>query len=64
VGYGDIGSHNKSNQIDYRTQGDLVSMLAPTQTGGTLTTIKNVHLFPNALNAHNTENLNEYLGYN
>jgi len=64
VGYGDIGQHNKSNQIDYRTQGDLVSMLAPTQTGGTLTTIKNVHLFSNALNAHNTENLNKYLGYN
>ena len=62
VGLGDIGQKNKNNQIDYRTSGDLVSLLAPTQKGK-LINIKNTSLMPNALNAHELNNIDKYLGY-
>ena len=57
VGLGDLYTKkNSERQHDVRTKGDLVSLLGKTQNHN-VEEIENKHLFPNALNAHNTDNL-------
>ncbi len=51
AGVGDIGKKINKNQTDIRTQGDLISGLSLTQSGGKKIAIKNT-LFPNPIYAH------------
>ena len=57
VGLGDVFRKNADNQTDIRTTGDLVSLLAHTQTGGSLNVIQNNHLLENFLTAHEINNI-------
>ena len=55
VGLGDLFKNHK-NQLDVSTSGDLVSGLSITH-GGKKEVIDNKFFFPNAINAHNVDNL-------
>lgn len=56
VGLGDVLKKKDKNQLDVSTSGDIISTLGITQ-GGKKEVIQNKHLFPNAYNAHNVDNL-------
>lgn len=57
AGKGDIGKRLNSNQTDYRTRNDIVSVAAHTQHGGKRVVIGNGG---NPLHAHSLDRLREY----
>lgn len=56
AGLGDLFKTNKSNQTDYRTQNDIVSLASLTQKGKNKT-VKTDNKFQNPISAHHLSNI-------